>query len=298
MYSKLIMQTETHIDNSKYMRLATYASVSVAILLVLVKIYAWFLSGSVSIMASVVDSILDLIVSFLNLLAVRYALQPPDEEHRFGHNSAEDVAALAQSAFIAGSAIFILFAAIGKFSHPAPITHSGIGIAVMAFSIIATLLLVTFQKFVVRKTGSTVIEADSLHYVGDIFMNAAVIIALILSTYFDFQYADPIFAIIIAIYIFRGSWKIGRLAFDKLMDKEFDLEEKQKIIDYVNSIEEAKGIHELKTRYSGIKPFIQFHLELDGNLTLKEAHDIADKIERKLKELFPQGEVIIHQDPA
>jgi len=292
------MQTESHIDNSTYMRFATYASVSVAIILIAAKIYAWFLSGSVSIMASVVDSILDLIVSFLNLLAIRYALQPPDEEHKFGHNSAEDVAALAQSAFIAGSAIFILFAAIGKFSHPSPVTHSGIGIAVMIFSIVTTLLLVMFQKFVVKKTGSTVIEADSLHYVGDIFMNASVIIALILSSYFDFQYADPIFAIIIAIYIFRGSWKIGRLAFDKLMDKEFAPEEKKIIIDYVNSVKEAKGIHELKTRYSGIKPFIQFHLELDGNLTLKEAHDIADKIEMKLKEMFPNGEVIIHQDPA
>lgn len=168
----------------------------------------------------------------------------------------------------------------------------------MMFSIVATFLLVSFQKYVVSKTKSTAIGADSVHYKADLLMNVAVIIALIFSAQFGWVYADPILAILIAAYIFKSAWEIGNVAFDKLMDKEFDDEDKQKILDTALNFPGVKGIHDLKTRHSGIKPFIQFHLELDGNQTLKEAHDIADGLEKKLIEMFPGGEVVIHEDPV
>ncbi len=298
MHKKSKVKSEISADNANLMRMATYASVGVAFILIAIKIYAWLMTDSVSVMSSLVDSILDILVSMLNLLAVRYALMPPDEDHRFGHTSAEDVAALAQSAFIAGSALLIIISATGRFSHSETIQNETIGIVIMVISIIFTFLLVAFQRYVAKKTGSTAIYADSLHYVGDVLANFAVIVALILSVKFDIAYADPIFALLIAAYIILNAWKIGKLAFDKLMDKEFPPEEKRKICEFVMNYDGVMGVHDLKTRYSGIKPFIQFHLELDGRQSLNDAHKIADGIEQKLMELFPGGEIIIHEDPV
>lgn len=282
----------------RLMRLATYASVSVALLLVGVKFFAWLKTDSLTILTSLIDSLLDAGVSLINLLAVRYALQPPDEDHRFGHTSAEDIASLAQAAFIAGSAMFIGIEAIGRFISPQPVAQGMFGIGVMAFSILMTGLLVLFQRYVVKQSGSGVVSADSLHYLTDLLSNAAVIVALGLVMAFDWWWADPAFALLIGGYIAWGAWKIGKRAFDNLMDREFEEEERQKIIDLVESHPGAEGLHALKTRYSGIKPFIQFHLDLDGSLSLREAHAIADELEKKIEEMFPGGEIIIHEDPA
>ena len=292
--------TKHHIneESARLMKIATWASVSVASLLIAVKFYAWIVTDSVSLMSSLVDSFLDVIVSLINLLAVRYALAPPDEEHRFGHTAAEDVAGLAQSAFISGSAAFIAITAIQKALHPEAIHHSELGIWVMVFSIIATFILVIFQKYVVRKTSSVVVDADSLHYVGDLLMNLSIIAALALSDKFGMQYADPVVALCVAAYLLYGALKIGINAFDKLLDREFDDAEREKITQTVKEHPGALGIHNLKTRYSGIKPFIQFHLDLDGTQTLKEAHEITDSLEHKLMEMYPGGEVIIHEDPV
>ncbi len=284
-------------QNALLMKRATLYSVIAALSLITVKFYAWSLTGSVSMMSSLIDSLLDMTVSFLNLLAVRYALMPPDDDHRFGHNSAEDVAALAQAAFVAGSAGFIAISAIGRIFSPEPIKQEMLGIAVMVFSILVTFALVTYQKQVVKKTQSTAVHADSLHYVGDLLMNAAVIAALVLGSWFDFEYADPIFALLIAGYIVYGAWEIGVLAFDKLMDKELDDDEKEEIIAVILGHEGVLGMHDLKTRNSGAKKFIQFHLELDGSQTLNKAHAIADKLEIKLESLYPTAEILIHEDP-
>lgn len=296
-----IHEQRKHIISPEYarlMRLATWASVFVASILIAIKFYAWVITDSVSMMSSLIDSFLDMIVSLVNLMAVRYALMPPDEEHRFGHTAAEDVAALAQSAFIAGSAVFIAISAIRRLMNPELIHQADLGVYVMIFSIFATIALVLFQKYVVKKTKSSAIGADSLHYISDLLMNVSIIVALVLSSKFGMVYADPIFAIFIAVYISYGAWKIGFEAFNKLLDKEFDDEEREKIKQTVREYPGAINIHNLKTRYSGIKPFIQFHLELDGTQTLHDAHEIADGLEAKLMEMFPGGEVIIHQDPV
>ncbi len=297
------MHTHNHIHHNNpqtegLMRIATYAAVGTALMLVAVKFYAWLATDSVSIMTSLADSGLDVVISLINFFAIRYALEPPDEEHRFGHSGAEDVAALAQSAFVAGSAMLILISAVQRLFEPQPVEQSSVGIAVMGFSIIATLLLVLFQRYVVRRTGSTAIGADSLHYLGDLLMNAAVIVAIILSDSFGIEHADPVLAAVIALYIAYGAWRIGKLAFDKLMDKEMPEDEQKKIEDFVLGQPGVLGMHNLKTRYSGIKPFIQFHLDLNGNQTLFEAHEIADSLEHSLMEMFPGGEVIIHEDPV
>jgi len=289
-----------HIDPQKasLMRWATYASVSVAFVLIIIKFYAWIVTDSVSLLSSLIDSSLDMIVSLINMMAIRYSLMPPDKEHRFGHSGAEDISALSQAAFIAGSALFIIFNAAQRFLDPQLTEKSTLGIIVMVFSIFATAALIIFQKYVVKRTKSTAVSADSLHYVGDLGMNLSVIIALILSSKFGWKYADPIFALGIAFYILYGAWEIGKMAFDKLMDKEFGEDERQKIKDLIRDHPGALGIHDLKTRYSGVKPFIQFHLELNGKQQLYEAHEIADSLEKKLLEMFPGGEVVIHEDPV
>ncbi len=278
------------------MRLATYASVATASVLILVKFIAWTLTDSLSLLATLIDSLLDVAASLVNLVAIRRALVPPDREHRFGHGKAEPLAALGQSAFIAGSAIFLVIQATQRISRPTPVLHGEIGIAVMGFSIVATLALVLFQRYVISKTSSLAIRADSLHYVGDILVNAAVILALLLVSQFGWTFVDPLFAMAIAAYILFNAWIIARGALDMLMDRELPEEERQRIHKVILENHEVLGMHDLRTRASGPQTFIQCHIEMDGELSLHQAHSIADRVENQLREAFPGAEVIIHQD--
>jgi ferrous-iron efflux pump FieF len=283
-------------EKSRLVKLATWASLSVALILVATKLFAWIMSDSVSLLSSLIDSSMDFVISGINFLAVRYAHMPPDEDHKFGHTAAEDIAALAQAAFIGGSAVFIMFTAIHGVIHPRPLGHSDLAINVMILSIVLTSLLVLFQKFVAAKTKSPAISADSLHYFSDLLTNAAVIIAIILTINFGWTYADPILGFIMGAYILYGALHIGKKAFDNMMDKEMPEEERKQIEEFVLSCQGVNGMHALKTRYSGIKPFIQMHLEMDGDKTLRETHAIADRVEKNLAGMFEGSEVIIHQD--
>ena len=284
-------------DQARLLRLATYASVGTAVVLILVKFGAWQVTGSLSLLAALFDSVLDAAASIVNLLAVRHALQPPDEEHRFGHGKAEPLAALAQGAFICGSALFLLVEAIHRLITPVAIGASGIGIAVMVFSIFATFLLISFQRYVIKRTKSLAITADSLHYKGDLLMNCAVIVALLLSANMGWVYADPIFGLGIAGFIVYSAWLIGRHALNMLMDRELPEAEREKIENVIVANPEVLGIHDLRTRASGPQIFIQCHIEMDGKLSLWAAHDVADRIEMQLQEAFPGAEVILHEDP-
>ena len=279
------------------MRVAAIASVSVALVLIATKFAAWVLTDSVSLLSTLIDSFLDAAASILNLIAVHHALQPADREHRFGHGKAEPLASLAQSAFICGSAVFLLIEAGERIAHPRDIANTDIGYAVMVFSIVLTILLVAFQRYVVKKSGSVAIDADSLHYKTDVLINLGVMVSLFLSSHFGWKYADPLIAIMIALYIVRGAWEIGKTALGILMDRELEDADRQKIREIVMAHEEVKGLHDLRTRSSGVHVFIQFHLELDGNMKLKQAHDISEDVERELMEAFPNAEVIIHEDP-
>lgn len=278
-------------------RRVTSLSVLVATVLIAIKFAAWSVSGSVALLASLADSGLDLVASLVTFFAVRYAAAPPDAEHRFGHGKAEPLAAMGQAAFITGSAIFLVIEAAPRFFTPHAISRSEIGIGVMVFSIVATLALVALQRHVIRRTGSLAISADQLHYTGDILVNGAVILALVLAVELGWTLADPIFGIGIAAYILYNAWQIAAGAFDMLMDRELPEDERARIRDVIQAHRGVLGIHDLRTRASGPQIFIQCHVELDAAQTLLQAHAIADAVEADLRQAFPGAEVIIHQDP-
>ena len=285
-------------ENATLMKRATYAAVSVAVLLVIIKAVALWFTGSVAMLGTLLDSLLDGSASLLNLVAVRHALTPADQEHRFGHGKAEALAGLGQSFFIFASAGYIIYEAIQRIITPEPVTHSLWGIIVTVIAIGMTLALVSFQRHVVARTNSLAIEADSIHYRGDLLMNLSVIAALVLSGYLGWEWTDPVFGILIAGLIAWAAAQIASNAFDQLMDRELSEEERERIKTVALSHPEVINIHDLRTRTSGVQSFIQFHLELDPDITLTKAHRISDDVEAQIMKEFPGSEVLIHQDPA
>jgi ferrous-iron efflux pump FieF len=282
---------------AQLMRRATYASISVALVLIIAKAIAWGMSGSVSMLATLIDSTLDALASLVNLLAVRHALSPADKEHRFGHGKAEALAGLAQATFITGSAAFLLLESGRRVINPVPVEAYTLGISVMLFSIAATVLLLAYQRHVIRKTGSTAISADALHYRTDLLVNASVILALWLSVR-GWPGFDALFAIAIALYILYSAWEIVKQAFDHLMDRELPDADRQRISEIARTHPEVRGMHDLRSRRAGTATFIQLHLELDDELPLLQAHRISDEVEDSLLESYPGAEIIIHIDPV
>ena len=284
-------------DAGRLMRGATYAATAVAAVLIVIKLAAWLMTGSVALLSSLVDSLLDAAASLVNLLAVRHALTPADREHRFGHGKAEPLAALAQAAFIVGSAVLLGAEAVSRLVRPPEIHAPEVGIAVMLFSIVATLALVAYQRWVIRRTGSLAISADSLHYSGDVLINGGVIVALLLHGWLGWSWIDPAFAAAIALFLAVTAARIGRSALDMLMDRELDDADRQRIRDIVRGHAAVRAVHDLRTRVAGRTAFIQLHLELDGAMTLQRAHEISDAVEQELLAAFPKAEIMIHQDP-
>ena len=283
--------------NARLMRRATYASVAVAATLIVVKTAAWIVTDSVAILSSLIDSWLDALASAVNLLAVRHALLPADSEHRFGHGKLESVAGLGQSAFIAGSAVLLLFEAGHRLIAPAPVSNEIFGIGVMVFTIALTLVLVRFQITVVARTKSVAIGADSLHYKGDILLNGSVLVSLALSMSLGWGFLDPIFAIAIAGYILWNAWRIVAQSLAVLMDRELPDEDRGRIREIALAHPDVREMHDLRSRTSGTMTFIQMHLEMDGDIKLARAHGIADEVEAEIRAAFPGAEIIIHQDP-
>lgn len=279
-------------------RRATYASVAVASTLIVAKLGAYLLTESVSILSSLIDSTTDMMASLVTLLAVREALRPADANHRYGHGKAEALAALAQAAFIAGSAVLLSVEAVRRIVRPEPIAEGTIGIAVMLLSIVLTAGLITFQRRVQAATGSVAIGADRLHYAGDLLMNSAVIAAILLTEATGLAIVDPLFGIGIALFLLNGARGVARDALDVLMDRELGQEERDRIAALARAEPGVRGLHDLRTRNAGTGCFIELHLELDGSLTLTEAHEIADRVERRLRDAFVNAEVLVHQEPA
>lgn len=279
---------------------AGIASVAVALILVAAKSWAFAETGALSVAASLADSALDLMVSLGGLAAMVYAARPPDEDHAFGHSSAEDLAALAQAVFVAGSGALIGWAAIRRLVAETPhrLASEGGGIAVMVFSIALTAALVIWQRSVARRTGNRVVAADSLHYLGDLLPNIGAIAALWASSRFGFGQIDSIVAILAALTMIWGATNIFGGAWDALMDRHADPE----IIAGIGAIAAGwpgvEGYHDLKTRTAGSRVFVHLHIELDGDQTLREAHDIGAALKRRIIETYPQCDVIIHKDVA
>ncbi len=284
-------------SSARLMRIATYVAVGVAGTLVSLKFFAWLSTDSVSLLSTMIDSLLDVAASTVNLFAIRHALQPADEEHRFGHGKAEALAGIAQAAFISGSAVFLLLEAIDRIFHPRVIDSFSLGYTVMVISIIATLGLVIFQRYVVKKTGSLAIAADSTHYKMDILVNISVILSLYLVSELGWGIADPLFALAIAGYILHGAYEIGSEAYHVLMDRELPEEDRIRIQEIAISHKDVIDIHDLRTRSSGSDMFIQLHLEMDPEITLVRAHDIAEEVMHMIEKEFPRAEVLTHQDP-
>ncbi|WP_022940942.1 cation diffusion facilitator family transporter [Psychromonas hadalis] len=287
------------LTKAEYGRLVNQAgrvAIVAASLLIIVKLFAWFMTGSSSILAALTDSLMDVTTSIINLFAIKIALQPADEDHRFGHGKAESLAGLAQAAFISGSSILLMLTGISALINGNQINASNIGIAVMVFSVLVTMALVTFQTHIVKRTGSLAIKADSMHYRTDIFMNGAVLLALILAG-IGWHWADGLFAIAVSVYILHGAWEIGSQSVDALMDKQLPKSDEELIIKTAYQIEDVRGVHDLRTRQSGNTKFIQLHLELDDDQSLFEAHGKADKLEIELEKHFPHADILIHLDP-
>ena len=276
---------------------AALAATMLASLLLLVKIFAWWYTGSVSLLAALVDSLVDIAASLTNLFVVRYSLQPADAEHTFGHGKAESLAALAQSMFISGSALFLFLTGLQHLASPNELRAPMVGVVVTLIALFSTLVLVAFQRWVVKRTRSVAIRADMLHYQSDVIMNGAILLALGLSWY-GFKRADAMFALGIGVWILYSALRMGYEAVQALLDRALPDEDRQIIIDIASNWPGVQGAHDIRTRQSGPTRFIQLHLEMEDDLPLYQAHRMADEVEKALLARFPGSDVIIHQDPC
>lgn len=278
------------------LKLATRASLAVASILIITKAIAWWLSGSVSLLAGLTDSVLDGAASFLNLLAVHYALRPADDDHRYGHGKAEAMAGMAQALFIAVSALLIAYQAVERLLQPQPLGDAGVGIAVMLLSLGLTVALLALQYKVIRETGSTAVRADSLHYRSDLLLNASILVALVLAKY-GWPQLDAFFGLGIALYILWSAWHIAQESTAILMDKELGPEVSEQMLALACAVPGVLGAHDLRTRMSGNHWFVQLHLELPGRLDLSAAHALCEEVEAAIKAHYPRAEVLVHADP-
>ncbi len=285
-------------SRARLMRWATGASVTAATVLMLAKLAAFLATDSMAVLSSLIDSALDVCASLLNLLAVRQALQPADREHRFGHGKAESLAGLGQSVFIGGSAVFLFIEAVPRLVDPQPVVNSGVGVAVSVVAMAVTLALVRFQSYVVRHTGSLAVSADSLHYVGDLLLNAAVIVALLVGPWLGWQWFDPALSLVIGGFVLYGAWRIVLKSLNVLMDHELSDADRARIRAICQAHPEVLGVHDMRTRSAGQNIFVQLHLELDGAMRLRDANAIAHTVEEQIQAEFPGAEVLIHQDPT
>lgn len=278
-------------------RTAAQASIAVALLLLGLKVWAVLSTGSAAMLGSLADTALDLVASMATLLGVWVAAQPDDLNHRFGHGKAEALAAMFQVVLISISAIGLAFRAVGQFLGQQRVAEAESGVIVSAIAMGATLALLAYQRYVIRRTGSLAISTDNVHYKSDLFLNLAVIAALLLDRSLNVQGADAVFAFGIALWLAWGAWGASQEAIEQLMDHEWPLEKRERFLAVVAEHPELRGLHDLRTRTSGNRDFVQFHVWVDGRMTVTEAHRVMDEIEAQLLAAFPGIEILIHPDP-
>lgn len=285
-------------DNSAALnRSAAYASISVALLLVGLKAWAAWSTGSTAMLGSLADTTLDLIASVATLAGVWVAAQPADKHHRFGHGKAEAVAALFQIVLISISALTLALRAVEQFFAGARTEAAGDGILVSVIAMVATLALLVWQRHVIARTNSLAISTDHVHYQSDLLLNLAVIAALALDQYAGISGSDPLFGLAIALWLGWGAWKASQEAIEQLMDREWPEEKRKQFIEVMARHPELRGVHDLRTRTSGNQDFVQFHVWVDPQMTIQDAHRVMDEIELKLLAEFPGVEILIHPDP-
>jgi ferrous-iron efflux pump FieF len=288
-----------HLDHhrSTLTQRAALASVSMALFLLGLKIWAAVETGSVAMLGSLADTGLDIMASLVTLYAVRMAAMPADNDHRFGHGKAEALAALFQTGIIVASAIAIGWRGISMMGSTAPPQRPELGIAVSLVAMATTVALIIYQRSVVKRTGSVAIKSDHVHYSSDVLLNASVVAALVLDGMLGVRGADPLFGVAIAAWLIWHAREVAGGAIDQLMDKEWPTERREKFVVLAGSHPDLQGIHDIRTRSSGTRDFAQFHVWVDGSKSLKAIHDAMDELEAKLMAEFPGTEIIIHPEP-
>jgi ferrous-iron efflux pump FieF len=285
-------------EPQRLMRLATVASMSTALILIVAKFAAWRLTDSVSMLSSLVDTSLDLVSSMVTFFAVRQALVPADDNHRFGHGKAEGLAGLIQAGFIAASGCALLVAIVERLGNPKQVREEEIGLLVSVLAIGLTLCLVTFQKYVVRRSGSLAISADMAHYSTDLVATFVTGMGVFLSGLLDQPLIDSGVAGLVALYLMHGGWKVGRESLNVLMDHELPAEDSRKIEAIARAHPGVKDVHDLKTRSSGLTRFIQLHIEVEPDLSVVLGHAIGLDVQTEIARAYPGAEIILHVDPA
>jgi ferrous-iron efflux pump FieF len=285
-------------EQSGLRQFASRTSLGVAVILVVVKLAAWVITGSVALLASAVDALVDTGASLATYFGVRYAEQPPDQDHRYGHGKGEAIAGFTQSTFLAGAAVVLAFQSLERLFFPHPTESLDIGVWVIAGSLVAASALVAMQTWVVGKTGSTAIAADRAHYMTDVAVNAGVLVALGVTHFTGWERADPLIAFVISGYMLWNARNIAKEALTQLLDRELPTDDRQHIKDVVCGCAGVRNIHDLRTRYAGDRIFVEFHLEVDEQLTVKQGHAIGDLAEAAVVNLL-RGvvEVTAHLEP-
>jgi ferrous-iron efflux pump FieF len=287
----------TQADRAKLTARAAFASIAMAVTLIGLKSWAALQTSSMAMLGSLADSGLDLVASLVVLLGVRIAAQPADWDHRFGHGKAEALASLVQVILITISAIFIGFRAVQRLLAGAETADAELGIGVSVIAMVLTIALITYQRHVVRRTGSLAIGTDRLHYSSDLLLNGSVIVALALDQFAGLKGADAVFGLLIALWLAWGAWKASSNALDQLMDREWPDELRERFLATAREYPELAGLHDLRTRSSGTHYFAQFHVWVPAEWTVQEAHDRLDAVEEELQQRFPDTEILIHVDP-
>lgn len=283
-------------NDAKLTQSAAIFAMIVAGILIVAKGFAWADADASSILASFADSCLDILVSLVNFFAIRFAFSPADKEHPFGHGKAESLAALMQSAFISGSAFVLLLHASERLIHPQPILSWQLAVWIMSLSLVLTIILVIYQTWVYRQTGSLAVKADSAHYVGDILANVAVITAL-LGAQWGLFWLDPLVAVLIVLALLKSAYGIAKEALGMLMDHALDPDVVATVEQLVSKNSVILGCHDIKTRQSGNVQFIQLHLEFSGQLALSHAHSQGEWLVEQLVKKYPRADILIHHDP-
>ena len=284
-------------SDDRLVRLTALLAICVAVIMVAMKGFAWFITGSVALLGAFLDAIMDLSLSVMNFFVIRHAQTPADREHRFGHGKAEALAALAQASFLSLLAAYLIYESALALSDPEPIDESLVGIGIILVSIFLTLGLVFVQKRVAKATQSVAIEADSAHYEADLYMNLAIIVTLVLSGQSGLPHIDPLLGLVVAGLMANSARQVFISAGNQLMDRELDETQRAEIKHIILSHPLVRGLHDLRTRRAGTNIFIRCHIELDGDISLNQAHRISDAVEAQVMAAFPTAEVMIHQDP-
>lgn len=283
--------------NNKLKKIAGALSISLSVFLTIIKIIATIYTGSLAILSSLIDSISDILASTITFIAIKFSSKPASYSFRYGYGKAEGISSLFQSLFISASGIFILTDAIKKIINPQELEIGYLGIGIMAVSLVLTLGLVAFQKYVIKKTNSLALKADSAHYIVDITTNLSIIITLIVVKFYKIYWLDSVMAIFIALYLLHLAYGLIKEAMETLMDKELDEEIRENVKEIVLAQTFVRGIHDLRTRSLGEVYIFELHLELDGDISLKEAHEQSHIVEEKITKVYKNSQVVIHQDP-